>query len=331
MATKFPVHQIARRYFSGEMPRFWTHDFMDTVDSDLPLSVPAKPPFKNMWLEYRMAKLTGGQFDEKKTWNTGVWVQYSENDNSLALRVFDLYPQMPLSVYPLVSVCRLDKEGVVRFPDPTLIPETRKQQEDYTKFFGELYPSSHTDKLGALLTKMGDEVNQNLTKYQALIDNSEYKTPAEVYQAAAKNLGLSGQEKIWARWISAVVDRVNTAHFVLRLLNVKNIEVIEVGGGDRKKGGKRSNRHKGERHYTLRIHPGSQRSVRSGAPQPLGVKNSFHIARGHFKTYTEDAPLLGKHVGTYWWEAHARGSKSAGTITKDYEVHPQKGGDGDGA
>lgn len=23
--------------------------------------------------------------------------------------------------------------------------------------------------------------------------------------------------------------------------------------------------------------------------------------KGHYKTYTADAPLMGKHVGTYWW------------------------------
>lgn len=25
---------------------------------------------------------------------------------------------------------------------------------------------------------------------------------------------------------------------------------------------------------------------------------------GHYKTYTEDAPLMGKHVGRYWWGGH---------------------------
>lgn len=32
-----------------------------------------------------------------------------------------------------------------------------------------------------------------------------------------------------------------------------------------------------------------------------------HVVRGHFKTYTEDQPLLGHAIGTYFWHAHVRG------------------------
>ena len=112
--------------------------------------------------------------------------------------------------------------------------------------------------------------------------------------------------------------------FALALMNVKNVEIVDSHDFSSKEKSKRQNRHKGIRHYTLRIRPGSQRSVRFGDMQPSGVKSSFHFARGHFKTYTEDAPLFGQHVGTWWWEAHTKGSKSAGTIMKDYEVHPPK-------
>ena len=111
---------------------------------------------------------------------------------------------------------------------------------------------------------------------------------------------------------------INNSLFSLALLNTKNIEVIEHGapGG----GKKRRNRHKGIHHHTLRIRPGGRKSARDS--QSTGNKNSFHFARGHFKTYTEENPLFGQHVGTYWWEAHTRGSRSRGSITKDYEVHP---------
>lgn len=45
-----------------------------------------------------------------------------------------------------------------------------------------------------------------------------------------------------------------------------------------------------------------------------------HLRRGHFKTYTAEAPLLGKHVGRFWWSPHAAGSKELGVVLKDYEV-----------
>lgn len=47
---------------------------------------------------------------------------------------------------------------------------------------------------------------------------------------------------------------------------------------------------------------------------------AFHWCRGHFKTYTEDAPLFGKYTGTFWWQPQARGKKECGVITKDYSV-----------
>ena len=46
----------------------------------------------------------------------------------------------------------------------------------------------------------------------------------------------------------------------------------------------------------------------------------FHMVRGHFKTYTEDAPLMGRLTGTYWWGWQARGRKKNGIVVKDYEV-----------
>lgn len=45
-----------------------------------------------------------------------------------------------------------------------------------------------------------------------------------------------------------------------------------------------------------------------------------HLARGHFKTFTEDAPLLGKHVGTYWWGRQLRGQEGRGVIEKTYTL-----------
>lgn len=45
-----------------------------------------------------------------------------------------------------------------------------------------------------------------------------------------------------------------------------------------------------------------------------------HKVRGHFKTFTQDAPLLGKHTGTYWWGWQVRGNKANGITVTDYKV-----------
>lgn len=50
------------------------------------------------------------------------------------------------------------------------------------------------------------------------------------------------------------------------------------------------------------------------------VITAAHLCRGHYKTYTEDAPLFGKYVGTFWFSASVRGNPEHGIVEKDYEV-----------
>jgi hypothetical protein len=76
------------------------------------------------------------------------------------------------------------------------------------------------------------------------------------------------------------------------------------------------------RFHTLRLHPG-QTITRSDPNLELtGQRNALHICRGHFKTFTAERPLLGKHTGTFWWPQQARGSLSEGRIIKRYAVDP---------
>lgn len=49
----------------------------------------------------------------------------------------------------------------------------------------------------------------------------------------------------------------------------------------------------------------------------------LHLCRGHFKTFTESAPLLGKHVGRWWWMPLVRGDKAVGAVVKDYVIAPR--------
>ena len=71
--------------------------------------------------------------------------------------------------------------------------------------------------------------------------------------------------------------------------------------------------------YTLNINSNHHHST--GVSVGHGSGKSFHICRGHFKHFTADNPLLGKHVGTYWWSMHAKGDKLQGKVTKDYNIN----------
>lgn len=53
-------------------------------------------------------------------------------------------------------------------------------------------------------------------------------------------------------------------------------------------------------------------------------KNAEHDVCGHPKTFTADKPLLGKHVGTFFWKPQTRGSRDKGRIEKKYIVKAPK-------
>ena len=70
--------------------------------------------------------------------------------------------------------------------------------------------------------------------------------------------------------------------------------------------------------YTLSIR-GSGGAGGEGSREAMGLLRE-HIRRGHFKTYSEDAPLFGKHTGTYFWPQGMRGNPKRGKVEKDYAI-----------
>lgn len=87
----------------------------------------------------------------------------------------------------------------------------------------------------------------------------------------------------------------------------------------RRAGASELERHK---YYVLQVKPIVPASPedfrRIGTPTRTGTRE--HRIRGHFKIYTEAAPLFGKYVRTVWVPEHTRGDDSYGDIKKDYKV-----------
>lgn len=74
------------------------------------------------------------------------------------------------------------------------------------------------------------------------------------------------------------------------------------------------------RYEVLDIDPMRKTLESEGGASTNGLKKALHICRGHFATYTDDAPLFGRVVGTFWKPQHVRGSAAAGAVVKDYNV-----------
>lgn len=108
------------------------------------------------------------------------------------------------------------------------------------------------------------------------------------------------------------VEAMNRVFFTLALMNCRNVTLRERG--TRNAAGPAPT---GDAFHEVVIDGNSHTSAGSGGEAGEGAGRR-HLARGHFKTFTEDAPLLGKHVGTYWWGWQVRGQESSGSIEKTY-------------
>ena len=72
------------------------------------------------------------------------------------------------------------------------------------------------------------------------------------------------------------------------------------------------------KYHVLRVKAGVKQ-ITEDSSNNTGEHVAIHLVRGHFKTYTKDKPLLGRAVGTFWWQPHVAG-KAPRIVYKDYEV-----------
>ena len=73
-------------------------------------------------------------------------------------------------------------------------------------------------------------------------------------------------------------------------------------------------------YHTLVVNPMSEKKRSNSEHEQTGIKQRLHFCRGHFKEYTEQNKLFGKHTGLYWWQPMVRGNKELGIVHKDYLV-----------
>lgn len=114
-------------------------------------------------------------------------------------------------------------------------------------------------------------------------------------------------------------DFLTPALYTLGLMNCKNVGIEAAAPQIH-----RSKKSKPDKIPRLEFHtiklPGTSYTSHTSHTAAERAELAHHLVRGHFKTYTADAPLLGRAVGTYWWGWQARGSKKNGIVVSDYEV-----------
>ena len=106
------------------------------------------------------------------------------------------------------------------------------------------------------------------------------------------------------------------------LLHCKNIELVDEPLTRQQR---RSKERKARTIYKVLAIKEGDKSYRYLDHGHDGSKKALHLCRGHFRTYTENAPLFGRVTGTFWIPAHVKGNKQYGEVVKDYKVIPATG------
>jgi hypothetical protein len=117
-------------------------------------------------------------------------------------------------------------------------------------------------------------------------------------------------------------DACDLATFIasLIMLNCQNITTEEMPSGTRQE--RRKRKREGKKpllsYHVLMMDGG--KGAGGGKSAGKGFPQRVHLCRGHFKNYTDDAPLFGKYTGMYWWQPHVRGTDKSGLVLKDYDA-----------
>lgn len=123
------------------------------------------------------------------------------------------------------------------------------------------------------------------------------------------------------RWVDEACNYIPFALLTLSMLHCKNIEIVE--NVPPAKLSQRAKKDYGVPLHitkTLAVRPTKRVSENPGkldSPRSLAAQ---HIVRGHFKEFTDEAPLFGKWTGMYWWEPAVRGKAERGKVEKQYKV-----------
>jgi hypothetical protein len=127
------------------------------------------------------------------------------------------------------------------------------------------------------------------------------------------NAEVDNQDVIW--W---TLGMVLPAMWGIGLMNCRNVKTREIQRVPTRTKKQRRARNNGLLSYHTIVLPGVDSS--GGDGNGSSGTTRLHTVRGHFATYTPEAPLFGKLVGTYWKPWHLAGNPDRGVVESDYKL-----------
>lgn len=118
-----------------------------------------------------------------------------------------------------------------------------------------------------------------------------------------------------------LISSIYPMYMAISLMHCKNVtRVAHEIPDDVQKKRQRKKRPALSRYYTLEIDALKEDVRAQGGAKSGGFKRAIHQRRGHFKHYTPERPLFGKHVGRWFWANQLVGTPEVGRVEKDYAV-----------
>lgn len=200
---------------------------------------------------------------------------------------------------------------------------------------GVLFSSVDITKSGAkwgllmsLFLGNSDHVNNDYFMYGLAIDKEGIiaKHGGKVEYMACIPERIKATERIQEIYDELFVN-VYPALLAISFLHCKNVEIIPRKPDDEKN--KRRNRNSSKIKYkVLEIEPMKKVLREEGKSKSLGLKQSLHICRGHFKDFSKGKGLFGKYKDMFWWDSQVRGNIEKGIVLKDYVINSPVEGEG---
>lgn len=166
-----------------------------------------------------------------------------------------------------------------------------------------------------ILTENVNCENKNLVEFVSIIKEATEKN--YIFIPTVKFNG----EKDTQSWLELSLSISGWANKLLNsfllVLHCQNVVTETVSTN--KKPHKKKFKNKGITYKVLKFKlPKSGKKYLSDKSENNLTTMPLTMCAGHYKTYTEDAPLFGKIVGRWWWNNHMRGNKANGIIEKEY-------------
>ncbi len=300
----------------------------NTLQWDLTKLPSIAPPFPSFWLDSHLTNRPALQPDS-------IWFRNSKG-----------YPICPYSYAVFVYAIRIDKDKPDRDDDsvkgvnaitshwahrlPNSSEKITFNPDDTDGWYLEFLPFITLPKTKGKRKVIGPiSVAALSLNIDGTAQRNAYYVPPHAFPPAPneENSGLSNEA--FAFFLHTLIY---PSLFAVGLMHCRNVETVETipSFKEQKVSRKRNGREIRSYHTLIIDSRPHKRYAHNGSSSPSASTHSssaastihqgLHIVRGHFKTYTDEAPLLGKHTGTWWWDQQLRGDEEYGMVAKDYDV-----------